>query len=282
VPAGRVARVVFGLLVAVASTLLLAPQVTEFDAKVGLLASLAVVCAARPLLDRFLPEPRSADDSIGRFVTRFATGGGRGVALGAARIGLAGAAVVLLGVGIVAAGTPARGLVVSDASDVLGRVPHEIDPSTFPSVSLEPDVRDWNHELEGPGAQELVLTLAENLELENQALLRADETILAAVDHGDRLAEMQRRLRTAVATGTIVIAHHRFDALHLTLLQPFGVQTGLSLGVEAHGTVTEETYDAAGNLQARQASPFAGTFVMRRATGSRWLTVAVLPAQAGG
>ena len=41
------------------------------------------------------------------------------------------------------------------------------------------------------------MTLAENLELENQALLRDDPTILAAVDHGDRLVEMQARLEAA-------------------------------------------------------------------------------------
>ena len=43
------------------------------------------------------------------------------------------------------------------------------------------------------------MTLAENLELENQALQRRDGTILTAVDHGDRLAEMQGRLKDAVA-----------------------------------------------------------------------------------
>ena len=41
------------------------------------------------------------------------------------------------------------------------------------------------------------MTLAENLELENQALLRKDGSILTAVDHGDRLAEMQARLQEA-------------------------------------------------------------------------------------
>ena len=64
VPAGRVGRVVFGLLVAVASTLLMAPQTDEFGTKVGLLAGLVVMCAARPLLDRVLPEPRSAADDF--------------------------------------------------------------------------------------------------------------------------------------------------------------------------------------------------------------------------
>ena len=206
-----------------------------------------------------------------------------GIARGAVRVGLIGAAVLVVGVGIVAAGTPARGLVVPDTAEVLGRVPHQVDPATFPTITVEQDVADWDHEIAGPGMQQVALTLAENLELENQALLRRDASILTAVDHGDRLIEMQGRLDEAIATGTTVIARYQFDALDASLLEPFGKQTGLSLGFAARGTMTQETYDAAGTLQARQAtSPFALTFAVRRATGARWLNVAVLPPGAGG
>jgi Na+-translocating ferredoxin:NAD+ oxidoreductase RnfD subunit len=284
VPAGRVGRVVFALLVAAASTLLMAPQTNEFGTKVGLLAGLVVVSAGRPILDRLLPEPGSAADEIGRFATRLATGGnpGAGILRGAVRVGLIVAAVFVIGAGIVAAGTPARGLISPDATEVLDRLPYQVDPATFPTITVAQDVADWDHEIAGPGAREIVLTLAENLELENQALLRADESILPAVDHGDRLTEMQGRLQDSVATGTTVIARYRFDALDMSLLEPFGKQTGLSLALDARGTITEETYDAAGTLLAREMSPLALRFVMRRATGDRWLNVAVLPYEAGG
>ena len=66
-PGGAVGRVTFGFLVAIASVLLLAPQTNEFGTKVGLLAGLVVICAARPILDRLVPEPRSAADDIGAF-----------------------------------------------------------------------------------------------------------------------------------------------------------------------------------------------------------------------
>jgi len=284
VPAGRVGRVVFGLLVGVASTLLLAPQTTEFAAKVGLIAGLVVVSAARPILDRLLPEPRSAADDIGRFAARLATGGdpAAGIFRGAARIGLIGVAVLVTGVGIVAAGTPARGIVVPDTAEVLDRVPLDIDQATLPAITVGQDVADFDHEMAGPGAQELVLNLAENLELESQALLRADEAILSAVDHGDRLVEMQDRLRKAVASGTTTIARYQIDTVAVSLVVPFGVQSGLSMGLDSRGTVIEETYDAAGVLESQRTSPFALTFVMRRATGARWLNVAVLPPGAGG
>jgi hypothetical protein len=45
--------------------------------------------------------------------------------------------------------------------------------------------------------------------------------------------------------------------------------------------MTEETYDASGTLLERHESPFAKTFVMRRALGDRWLNVAVLPSEDG-
>ena len=283
-PAGRVGRVVFALLVALVSTLLMAPQTNEYGTKVGLLAGLVVVCAARPVLDRVLPEPRSAADDIRRFATRLAIGGGPGLGLArvAARAALAVAAVLVVGVGIVAAGTPARGLVLPEATELLAGVPHAVDPATFPAIGVGQDVADWDHTIDEPGAQAILVTLAENLELENQALLRRDGTILTAVDHGDRLKEMQTRLRDATDSGRTVIAHYRFDAVRLGLLVPFGVQTGVSLGFDSTGTVIDETYDAAGNLLSQETSPFDLTFVVRRATGGRWLNVGVLPPATGG
>jgi Na+-translocating ferredoxin:NAD+ oxidoreductase RnfD subunit len=289
VPAGRVGRVAFSLLVAVTSTLLMAPQTNEFGAKVGLLAGLVVVCATRPILDRFMPEARSEADDLRRFWTGLARGdagprGARrvGVAHAATRVGFAVAGVFVISVGIVAAGAPARGAFTADSSEMMNRLPEQVDPATFPEITVGQDVVDFDHQLAGPGMREVVLTLAENLDLESQALLRGDETLLTAVDHGDRLVEMQDRLRTAAATGSRTITRYRIDAISVSLLVPFGRQDGLSLGLDSRGTMIEEVYDAAGNLQSSQTSPFALTFAMRRATGERWLNVAVLPAGARG
>jgi hypothetical protein len=255
----------------------------EFGTKVALLAGLVVLCAGRPVVERLLPEPRSAADDLGRFATRLTTGGEPGVGMlrGAFRVGVIGLAVLGIGVGIVAAGTPSRGVVAPDTAEALDTVPHQVDPATFPAIRIEKDVSDWDNEIDQAGAQQILMTLGENLELENQALLRADPSLLTAIDHGDRLEEMQGRLQRAAATGTTVVAHYQFDSVNLTLLVPFGVQTGLSLGFESSGMVTEETYDAGGELRSRETSPFAHTFALRRATGGRWLNIAVLPEGAG-
>jgi Na+-translocating ferredoxin:NAD+ oxidoreductase RnfD subunit len=281
VPGGQVGRVVFGLLVAIASTLLLAPMTDEFGTKVALLSGLVAVCAARPIVDRLVPEPKSATDSIRGFGSRLVRGdASAGVSLvrGVLRVGLIGVAVLVLGAGIVFAGSPSRLPVGAvGGGDAIDGVPHAIDPSTFPPITVEQDVTDWNHEIAGPGAQAIAQTIAENLELENQALLRGDDSILTAVDHGDRLKDMRQRMVDAKASGQTVIRHYLFDSMNVRLVVPFGVQTGLSLGFDSRGTVTEETYDASGALVDRQTKPFADTFVTRRATGDRWLNVAVLP-----
>jgi len=176
----------------------------------------------------------------------------------------------------------ARGATAPQTSDILGRELIEVDPSTLPSITVEQGVLDWNHEIAGSGAQAIVLTLVENLELENQALLHSDASILPAVDHGDRLDAMQQRLTDATVSGTTVIERYEIESVNVTLIVPFGKQDGLSLGLQSRGKVTTETYDAAANLQSRTSSPFSTTFVVRRATGGRWLNVAELPPKTRG
>jgi Na+-translocating ferredoxin:NAD+ oxidoreductase RnfD subunit len=273
VPAGRVGRIAFGALVAVASVLLLAPQTDEWGTKVGLLAGLVVISIARPLLERLLPEPSSDADRVAPLASRLASdSGGRRLA----RLGVAGLVVLVIGSSIVAAGAPARGPALANSDELLNGVPTNVDPATLPAITVGTDVVDFDHELAGPGMNEVVVTLARNLDLENQALVQRDGEILVAVDHGDRLVEMQERLRTASISGTTVLTHYQVDAIDVSLLVPFGAQTGLSLGLAGRGTMTTETRDADGGLIERESSPFDLTFAMRRATGDRWMNVAVL------
>jgi hypothetical protein len=281
IPGGRVGRISFGILVAAVSTLLMAPQTDEFGTKVGLLAGLMVVSAVRPWLERLFPEPKSAADSLRAFASRIATGGrpGAGLTPRVARIGLAVAVLFAFGAGVVAAGSPARGLVVgTNSSEILARLPAQVDPATLPPVTVGADVVNWNSVVAQPESMQVILvTLAQNLELENQALLRRDGSILATVDHGDRLTEMQAKLAAATASGTTTVQHYRFGSVNVRLLVPFGAQVGISLGLDSTGTVVTETYDAAGALQSSSSTPFRLTFAVRQALGDRWLNVAVLP-----
>ena len=272
VPAGQVARVVFGVAVGVTSTLLMAPQIDEFGAKVGLLAGLVIVSIARPVLDRFLPEARSPQDDL-----RAILGGARSAGATAGRVGAGALAVVLAAAGIVAAGSPARGTVVPDSPEALDRPEPVVDPATLPPITIDQEVIDFDHERAGDGMNEVVVALAQNLALETRALLERDAELLAAVDHGDRLEEMRARLAEAREGGITTVEQYSFDAIDVSLLVPFGVQTGLSLGLTGEGTVVVEQYGAGGALVGTDSRPFHLTFAMRQATGARWLLVGVLP-----
>jgi Na+-translocating ferredoxin:NAD+ oxidoreductase RnfD subunit len=273
VPAGRVGRIAFGALVAVASVLLLAPQTDEWGTKVGLLAGLVVMSMARPFLERLTPEPSSESDHVARLASRLASGSALRRAAG---VGVAVLAVLVIGGSIVAAGTPARDPAPATTGELLDGLPTNVDPATLPPITVGSDVVDFDHELAGAGMNEVAVTLARNLELENQALLQRDEGILVAVDHGDRLVEMQALLRAASASGTTLLTHYQFDSIDVSLLVPFGAQTGLSLGLAGRGTMITETRGADGSLIERESSPFDLTFAMRRATGDRWMNVAVV------
>jgi Na+-translocating ferredoxin:NAD+ oxidoreductase RnfD subunit len=268
IPGGQVGRVMFAFLVGISSALLMAPQTDEWWTKVALLSGLVLVCAIRPLLDRVVPAPKSEADNLRTWA----------LAPGLAGAALAVGTLLLVGAGIVLAGSPARGTVVRETTATLNGVPVQVDPETLPAITVGDDVVSFDHDLDGPGMQAVLVALAENLEFENEALQRRDPSILTAIDHGDRLDEMEARVAAAEAGEPVVLTHYLFDTIDVSLLVPFGQQTGLSLGLAGTGTQVEETYDASGQVTDRVESPFDQTFAMRRATGDRWLLVGVLPA----
>jgi Na+-translocating ferredoxin:NAD+ oxidoreductase RnfD subunit len=284
VPPGRVGRVVFAALVAVVGTLFMAPQTDEFGTKVGLLAGLVAISAVRPLLERFLPAPGSELDSLRWQLRRFLpVGAGTPPLRRAAGIAVAAVAVLGIGTGIVAAGTPARGFVIAASTEVLNRLPQQVDPATLPSVVVGQDVAEFDPSLAASGGMQAVLvTLAQNIEYENQALLSGDASILTAVDHGDRLAAMRARVAQAASGGDRVVEHYIFEHVAVRRLIPFGVQTGASLGLDSTGTLVRETYSASGGLLNRASEPFSITFAMRQATGDRWLIVGTFPIGGAG
>ena len=279
VPLGRVGRITFGALVGVVCVMLMAPQETEFGAKVALLAGLTVMTAARPLLERVLPAPGSEDDTLRAFARRVLNGAATNASVGVrTKRGSSALLATVLVVGALAVGArSAQGILASEPENLIGRLATRIDPATFPSIRVDQAVIDWNHEINVEGARSIVLTLAENLALESQAALDGDAKLLEAIAHGDRLEAMQARLRDAELTGQTVTDTYDIDDVHVTLLVPFGRQDGLSLGMVATGTRLTEVRDVSGTVVSRRTEQFETMWAMRRATGSRWLIVAELP-----
>jgi hypothetical protein len=114
------------------------------------------------------------------------------------------------------------------------------------------------------------MMLAENLAIEAQAMHRGESELLLAADFGPRLADMQGRMERSVATGEWVVVDYAFDSLHLRVVETAGGQ-GADLGFEATGTVERVTYDADGVEVGRRIVPVSSLFVLRQATGDRWL-----------
>ena len=187
------------------------------------------------------------------------------------------------GSGIFTVGTPARAIAAPDVAAVLSRVPQQVDPAHVP------------HDLGRSGCRRFRPHPARS----GRPATRADP---GREPRAGRRGAPPRRTRassprsiTAIGSWRCRIVSGRrprpgpprssrttFDDVTMSLVVPFGRQTGLSVGLDSRGTVTEETYDASGALLARTTSPFAKMFVIRRATGGRWLNVAVLPPKDGG
>ncbi len=268
IPTGRLARVLFAVPLAVVCALLMAPQTTEFGAKVGLLAGLVVLTPLRFVFDRFLTSDDPARASLG-VVDLLAAAGDRRAVRTFARGAVLGSVAVLLAVGIVAAGAPARDSAQASAIET-PMTEVEVDPSTLPPVTVSAEAAALSTQI-APDA--IAVFLAENLAVEGDAMLRADTSLLRAADGGGRLVEMERRIEVAATRDELVVPYHTFDTLHLDVTFTDGPQGGASLGLEATGTVETVTYDAAGVEQERASGPFATTWVMGPGIGDRWLIV---------
>jgi hypothetical protein len=267
IPARPAARVGFAACLAVACTLLMAPQPTEFGAKVGLLVGLVLLTPLRSLFDRarLLPEAGPARPGGLARVLAVSAEPLRLFAGGAAL----GSVLVLLPVGIVTAGAPARDQ--AKAPPGIGRLGLDlrIDPATLPQVTVGREAAGLNGGAANAG--QLALALAENLAIEREAMLRADTSLLRAADDGERLLAMERKVQAAATAGRFEVADHRFDALRLEVVFTDGPQGGATLGLDASGTVRRVAYDAARAELDRAEAPFRSRFVLRQGAGGRWV-----------
>jgi hypothetical protein len=271
IPNGRVARVVWAVAIAVLCTLLIAPQTTEFGAKVALLAGLALLSPLRSLFDRSFPE--AVDRSrLGEFVAAVTTSGGVDIGLSRTFIrgGIGASLVIGVGILVVIAGAPARE--PAQAVPALQEVAVDVvvDPATLPAPTIDAEVAALNIDIDAETADDLAMMLAENLEIESEAMRRREEVLLLSVDFGARLAEMQRRVDRSMATGQWLAADYRFDTLHLRVVVTAGGQ-GAHLGFDATGVIDATIYDADGVELRRNTAPFASTFVLIQGNGDRWL-----------
>ncbi len=274
VPAGRVARLAFAGSLAVAATLLVAPQTAEYGAKVALLGSLVLWSPLRSLFAR-IDADRTLDTEPVAAVARYPLTTGPKPVSAFGKGAAAGSLLVLSTLAIVLVGSPARdGRVVSGPQPEPAKV-IEIDESSIPPVAVSDEVLVLNAGFDSDAARDLAVTLVENLEIENKAMLEGNGSYLSASSAGDRLADMQRRLDAALASGIRTQTRYRLDTLALGVEKAGEGQTSAALSLHATGTVETVMHDAWGREQSRSIDTVDVTFVMRKVVGERWQIVAV-------
>ena len=272
IPGGRAARVLFAVSLAGASTLLMAPQTTEFGAKVALLGSLAFWSPLRFLFGRLAPAQGTERAGVPSLVDRLVTGAqprgvfGRGFALGLA--------TVIVAAAILAAGSPARQALAEPSIPV---VEVDVDAASLPVVEIDESVAGLAIDIDAEFAATMALTLAENLAIEAEAVRHVNGGLLAGADAGLRLDEMQATIDAATATGVRPVTTHHFDTM---LLRSGREEMGQSGALVIVGTGIAETVDLDPfqNELDWHTTPFSADFVLSQIAGDRWLIVEVVPA----
>ena len=161
IPAGRLGRRLYAVGIALVAVLLIAPQTTEFATKVAVLGALALVCAARPVVEVLAP----------RLGGSWAPGR---VRVGALALGGAAAFAAL----VVLAGIPARTDTASAGGPALG-------PGELPEVSIV-ESKGVSTELDRETALRIAGDLVAGLRTEAEALAQRDQALAAeaAAGHG--------------------------------------------------------------------------------------------------
>lgn len=276
IPRDRSARIWFAASVALLATLLIAPQTTEFGAKVGLLSGLVLLSPLRGLIDR--------EGSRHRERHLATTPRPLGVGVAAAIFGL-----VMLG-SIFIAGVPARLPTLDSFSASATEVPNaettvpggstqaeidvEIDPDAIPKVTVDANVAALDSDAIDR-APELARMFLEDLEIERRALVARDLEMLRAASSGQRYLDLEEIIRVGDG-GNVEAPAYIVDTLHLGVVRARSGQS-VALGFDATGTVEITTYAPDGAELGTRTAPFSSTFLVRRLGGDRWRIVQVMP-----
>lgn len=233
VPAGKVGRLWHGAAVGVLATLMVAPQTTEFATKVAILASLVIVCAMRPLLERWAPAPGSARDAGRTWMATAADGSPALVRRGSTlALALAVGAFATLGMGRLAGDPVVAGPAVVAAVERPDTI--VVPEGAVPKVRIGDSARRTRPPLESATAQRMGHDLAEALLIEAEAFRTGDVALLEVAATAPRLAELTELLTSAEVTPRPT---YEFDEMTVELLRDANApQAPPRLGIVARGT----------------------------------------------
>jgi hypothetical protein len=286
VPDGRVAKVVFGVFVAMLAVLLIGPTTLEYWTKTAILASLVIACALRFALVAFL-------------APIVAEGGGLRWMFGGFRWQVPAAlAVALLCVGAL----PVAADISTTSPTPFAELPDGSTPKVTLTVGSGPATAEWVSTAAGaalpppggtvPGsasarvwilpaiprvniasnissfqpisAQEAA-TMAHDvvldLVIESEARRSHDLKLAALGASNDGLTEFTDVIKQDIAAKRIVQKTYSFSSINLTLYLPkFATQAPRLVGISLNGSSTLITRDASGNVLSQTSAPYAKTW----------------------
>lgn len=286
-PRGRVSQVIYGASVAVAASLLAAPQQTEFGTKVAILGGLAIVCALRFPLERLLPATDSPRDRPLRWFLGFTADRRTNPAArpaprltpalrGAAWLGVAGIVAGLL----VVAGIPARsGASTGGGSAVLvGRPAVRVSDASLPPLTISSDVHTIDSSISPRQARDIARDLIVDLIITARAEQRRDPRLAATAGTGAWLTQVNLKIQLARHTNRIEVVSYAFSRITIVLVRT-RYWASPQIGAQTHGTVDGVTDDLAGRVTVvgRSASAYHRTFVVVSRGGHYLITADDVP-----
>ena len=268
-PHGRVARSVYGAGVAALAVLFIAPNRTEWAAKVAVLGALTILTAARPWLERWLPVPGTPDDDPRRFAARLLRWG-HGPRPLVARAAAAGVGVVALATLVVVAGTPVRTLDPAAGTAAAAEVRRSAEPARpRPAVTLAPGavppIRVDTTErvassIPAAEAELIARHLTENLAIQADALRRLDADLAATATDWSWHEQLADRITRARRDGRVTVPTYDLDRAVLAIARRPG-QAAPAVMVTFTGTRTDTTYDLRGDrVLERRSRPVTETY----------------------
>jgi hypothetical protein len=292
VPDGAVARVGFGIMVAILSVLLLGPTTLEFWTKTAILASLVIACALRFALARFLA-PLEARDRRRAGRRRF--GWRLPVALAVALIfmGVLPVAADLSthspepAAGLADGSAPTLGLIVGAGPDIAGWVansagaalppPRNSGPAAgsgwvwilppIPTVTVASNVVAFDQSAPR-NAMKMAHDAVLDLIIESEARRAHDFQLAESGATGDGLKEFVDVIKDDINSGKIIQKTYSFDRVSLNLFLPkFSTQASRLVGVTLTGTSTFTTRDASGNVLSQTSTPYSKSWGLDTSAG---------------
>ncbi len=282
VPDGPVARVAFGIVVAILAVLFIGPTSLEFWTKTAILASLVIACALRFALVRFL-SPLEARDRQRAGRRRLGWRLPAALALALLCVGTLPVAADLSthspepAAGLADGTTPTLKLTVGAGPDVASWVSTSagiaLPPLTnsgpvsasaqlwilpaIPTVTVASNVIAFDKSAPQNAdkwAHDVVLDLI----IESEARRAHDFTLAESGATGDALKEFTDVIKDDISGGKIIQKTYSFDKVSLNLYLPkFSSQASRLVGVTLTGTSTFTTRDASGNVVSQTSTPYS-------------------------